>query len=157
MGLSIVTEADSAGDQERLGAHLAKASPGSCVIYLNGDLGTGKTTLVRGFLRYLGHTGPVRSPTYTLLESYELPLRRCFHIDLYRLSDPDEMEYLGIRDLLKKDAVVLIEWPARGAGWLPPADVEIRIEYRESGRILRFWSRSKKGELILKQYLQTES
>ena len=111
---------------------LARGTGG--LIFLEGDLGAGKTTLVRGLLRGLGHRGPVRSPTYTLVESFELPAARIHHLDLYRLADAEELEYLGIRDLLDGDSLVLVEWPERGAGVLPEPDLSVRIAQHGSGR-----------------------
>lgn len=108
------------------------------LVFLEGDLGAGKTTLVRGLLRGLGHRGPVRSPTYTLVESYELPAARVHHLDLYRIADPEELEYLGIRDLLDGASLVLVEWPERGAGVLPAPDLSVQIEHRGEGRLLLF-------------------
>jgi tRNA threonylcarbamoyladenosine biosynthesis protein TsaE len=103
------------------------------VVALEGELGAGKTTLVGGILRAYGIPGPVRSPTYTLIEPYALagePAgRQVYHLDLYRLVDPQEVEPLGIRDLLTAGAVLLIEWPSRAAGALPAFDLEIRIDY----------------------------
>lgn len=122
---------------EAFGARLAAVLPAGIRIYLQGDLGAGKTTLVRGFLRGLGHQGKVKSPTYTLIEPYELGERRVFHLDLYRLGDPEELEFLGIRDLFAPGVTSLIEWPERGAGVLPPADVLVRIEHLPAGRRLR--------------------
>jgi tRNA threonylcarbamoyladenosine biosynthesis protein TsaE len=122
--------------QEAFGGELAARLRAPCVIYLVGDLGTGKTTLVRGMLRGLGHRGSVRSPTYTLLEPYELAGFRLFHLDLYRLGDPEELEYLGLRDLLEGDSVLLVEWPERGAGFLPPADLEVRLHHADAARVL---------------------
>ena len=98
------------------------------VIYLRGDLGAGKTTLVRGLLRGLGYQAPVRSPTYTLIEPYEAVEPPVVHLDLYRLADPEELDYLGLRDLLERPGLMLVEWPERGAGALPPADLELFIE-----------------------------
>ncbi|MFP4061160.1 MAG: tRNA (adenosine(37)-N6)-threonylcarbamoyltransferase complex ATPase subunit type 1 TsaE, partial [Halochromatium sp.] len=98
------------------------------LIYLRGDLGAGKTTLVRGLLRGLGYQAPVRSPTYTLIEPYEAVEPPVVHLDLYRLADPEELEYLGLRDLLERPGLILVEWPERGAGALPPADLELLIE-----------------------------
>lgn len=122
--------------QLAFGERLGRLVPRRLVVYLEGELGTGKTTLVRGILRGLGYGGPVRSPTYTLIEPYELPAARVYHLDLYRLSDPEELEYLGLRDLSGEDAVLMVEWPERGAGTLPPADLTIRIRYQANGRHL---------------------
>jgi tRNA threonylcarbamoyladenosine biosynthesis protein TsaE len=125
-------------DEQRqlaLGAALAGALGGRRgVIYLRGDLGAGKTTLVQGLLRALGHRGPVRSPTYTLIEPYEDLDPPVHHLDLYRLGDPEELDYLGLRDLVGGDSLLLIEWPERGAGELPPPDLEVHIDQAPPGR-----------------------
>lgn len=120
-------------DTEALGAQLAasllamRASSTLHVVYLTGDLGAGKTTLARGFLHAVGIGGAIRSPTYTLLETYETTAGTVVHLDLYRLNDPDELEPLGLRDLALPGHLWLIEWAERGAGWLPPPDLEIRL------------------------------
>lgn len=119
---------------ESFGADLAGCCPQGLLIFLKGELGAGKTTLVRGLLRAFGHTGAVKSPTYTLVESYQLQQRQVHHLDLYRLADAEELEWMGMRDLLAEDAVCLIEWPERGEGTLPEADVEISLAYLERGR-----------------------
>jgi tRNA threonylcarbamoyladenosine biosynthesis protein TsaE len=131
------------------GARLAAHLPPRLIVYLEGDLGTGKTTLTRGVLAGLGHRGAVRSPTYTLLEPYEIGARRLYHLDLYRLGDPQELEYLGLRDLLAEDAVWMVEWPERGLGMLPPPDLVIAIEYAPDGRRLLLSARTGSGESVL--------
>ncbi len=122
--------------QDAFGRSLAGFLAAPCVIYLEGDLGTGKTTLVRGILRGLGHAGSVRSPTYTLVEPYDIAGMRLYHLDLYRLGDPEELEYLGMRDLLEASSVLLVEWPERGAGALPPPDLVIHIAHASAARDL---------------------
>jgi len=116
---------------EALGHGLARALPppsaGPLLLALEGELGAGKTTLARALLRALGAQGTVRSPSYTLLEPYDLPPWQVLHLDLYRLSDPGELESLGLRDALVPGHLWLVEWPARGAGHLPPADLWLRL------------------------------
>jgi tRNA threonylcarbamoyladenosine biosynthesis protein TsaE len=131
--------------QAAFGAALARACPPGCVVHLHGDLGAGKTTLVRGFLRARGHDGPVRSPTYTLIEPYELAGGAVYHLDLYRLGDPEELEYLGLRDLLGGEATLLIEWPERGEGWLPAPDLVVAIAHCAAGRDITVSALSEAG------------
>lgn len=137
--------------QERLGAALAAACPARSLIFLEGELGVGKTTLVRGFLRARGYAGPVRSPTYTLVEPYQLSTGAVYHLDLYRLGGGEELEYLGVRDLLDSDVVFLIEWPAQAAGWLPKPDLRIQIEHRDRGRAMRLLPTSPTGAKLLQR------
>lgn len=127
------TVADEA-EMDALGAELAGVLAAPAVVFLEGALGAGKTTLARAFLRGLGYTGAVRSPTYTLVESYPFDAFEVHHLDLYRVADPDELEFLGIRDLAASHAIWLVEWAERGADRLPAPDYVIRIDFDEAGR-----------------------
>ncbi len=133
---------------QEIGRQLARTAGRAGVIYLEGDLGTGKTTLVRSLLRGLGHAGPVRSPTYTLVEPYPLVDLTVYHLDLYRLADPEELEWLGIRDLDTGTDLLLVEWPDHGAGLLPPPDLVISLQYQDSGRLLEVRMPTPQGEAM---------
>lgn len=134
---------------EALGARLAGALRAGDRIYLSGDLGAGKTTLVRGLLRALGEVGPVRSPTYTLLEPYETAGLLLWHLDLYRVADAAELEYLGLRDALDERTVLLLEWPERGAGWLPLPDLSVRLEVSGHARACTIVAESQRGHALM--------
>ena len=140
---------DSAAATEALGARLARRLRPGCVLELHGDLGAGKTTLARGLLHALGHRGAVKSPTYTLVEPYQIGTWRVFHWDLYRLADPEELEFLGLREQLDGEAVLLIEWPERGQGALPMADIAVWLEYAGEQRRVRWEARSMTGAAVL--------
>ncbi|MCJ8206200.1 tRNA (adenosine(37)-N6)-threonylcarbamoyltransferase complex ATPase subunit type 1 TsaE [Pseudomonas sp. RGM2987] len=129
-----------------LGARIARITAGHGLIFLEGDLGAGKTTLSRGIIRGLGHIGSVKSPTFTLVEPYEIGDIRAFHFDLYRLVDPEELEFLGIRDYFEDDALCLIEWPRKGAGFLPKPDLTITIGAHNGGRSLKLTPQGSRGE-----------
>ena len=116
------------------GAQLADCRLSSELVLLHGDLGVGKTTLVRGLLRALGHEGAVKSPTYTLLESYDLVGLRVLHFDFYRIFDPRELGYIGLDELLDEPAVKLVEWPAKAGDKLPDADIEVWLRVAGAGR-----------------------
>lgn len=130
------------------GARLARAAEGHGVIALHGNLGSGKTTLCRGLIRALGHTGAVKSPTFTLVEPYDFDGNRILHYDLYRLSDPEEVEYLGMRDFLDGRTLTLIEWPEKAAGFLPPPDLELFLDVVPEGRQLRWQALTPHGEKL---------
>jgi tRNA threonylcarbamoyladenosine biosynthesis protein TsaE len=143
---------DSTQATEAFGARLAKAVVNDCVTYLSGELGTGKTTLVRGFLHACGYQGSVKSPTYTLLEPYAINAIQLIHLDLYRLADPDELEFIGLRDLLTEQAILLVEWPERGRGALPNPDLVVGLNYKGNGRLCRLAAGSERGEEILERF-----
>lgn len=133
----IELELTGSAETELLGAALWAALPAKCLIYLYGDLGAGKTTLVRGLLRAAGYNGTVKSPTYGLVEEYRLGTRNVFHFDLYRLKDPEELEWMGMDDYLQQTALCCIEWPQMGQGLLPPADIEIELSHQGHNRVAK--------------------
>lgn len=120
-----------------LGNGWARRLGGGAVMFLAGDLGAGKTTLARGILGGMGHRGVVTSPTYTLVEHYPLPGGSVYHVDLYRLEHPAELEMTGLRDALDGSSTLLVEWPERGAGQMPAPDFRVDIRYLSKGRRVR--------------------
>ena len=125
---------------------------GPVTIELQGELGAGKTTIARGCLRGLGFGGRVKSPTYTLMEPYETDAGPAMHLDLYRLADPEELEFLGLRDLSDGSTTLLIEWPGKGVGHLPTPDIRIRLAYAGEGRSVELEALTPSGEDWLAEF-----
>ena len=132
-----------------IGAKVASCLQGGEVIYLKGELGTGKTTLVRGALHKLGFTGNVKSPTYTIVEPYSINNHVVYHFDLYRLNDPEELESLGIRDYCDGQSISFFEWPEKGGNLTPNADISLLLSYTEEGRNAELTAISEIGKSIL--------
>jgi tRNA threonylcarbamoyladenosine biosynthesis protein TsaE len=149
------THTHTAQDTEDLAAQLARARPAGAdelaVLYLTGELGAGKTTFARGFLRGLGITQPVRSPTFTLMELYPAGALTVLHLDLYRLDDPSELEALGLREWARPQFLWLIEWPEKGEGRLPPADLTVSFAVGASGHDITVTAKSALGSSWLVQ------
>jgi tRNA threonylcarbamoyladenosine biosynthesis protein TsaE len=134
-----------------MGNQLAAVLRAGGVIYLHGDLGAGKTTLSRGIVQGLGHSGKVKSPTYTLVEPYELPEVNVYHFDLYRLGDPEELEYMGIRDYFNAQSVCIIEWPEKGQGFIPVPDLDVVMRYDGQAREISLKACSSRGQAMIEK------
>ena len=137
-------------DMKAFGARLINLCDEAGVITLKGNLGTGKTTIVRGALEACGITSGVRSPTYTLIENYELKGLNVAHFDLYRLGDPEELEYIGYRDYLQSDTLCFIEWPERAQGYLDNVGLQVSIDYIEHGRSIELSAGNDWGEKLIR-------
>jgi tRNA threonylcarbamoyladenosine biosynthesis protein TsaE len=143
---------------EHFAAQLAQHAAADLVIYLRGSLGAGKTTFARGFLRGLGYNGVVKSPTYTLVEPYGFEGGLvCYHFDLYRLVDPEELEFTGARDYFNASSICLIEWPERAEGFLRDADIDCTLEHHSQGRKISLTACSEKGERMMSHIQPDES
>ncbi len=138
--------------QVALARDVAQHLSSSFVMLLKGDLGAGKTTFARGFIQASGFDGVVKSPTYTLVEPYPISRNRmCYHFDLYRLADPEELEFTGARDYFNENDVCLVEWPEKAEGFLPPADWICEFSYHNEGRNLTIFAQSDKGKELMLQ------
>ncbi|MBE9515576.1 MAG: tRNA (adenosine(37)-N6)-threonylcarbamoyltransferase complex ATPase subunit type 1 TsaE [Proteobacteria bacterium] len=138
---------------ETLGQCLAPCLAGVKLVGLKGDLGAGKTTLVRGVLRGMGYDGATKSPTFSLVEPYDLEQRSVYHFDLYRLQEAEELEYMGIRDYFEGEGLLLVEWPEKGAGILPSADLELILNKTNGGRTLTWFVHTPSGQQAIEQFL----
>lgn len=139
------------------GARLASVLHAGMTVYLSGDLGAGKTTLTRGLLRSLGFQGRVKSPTYTLVELYEIPRYNLYHFDLYRFADPEEWEEAGFREYFNFESVCLVEWPEKAAGLLPEPDLTVRLEILDEGRALTLTAGTEAGRRCIESLAHSSS
>ncbi|WNO60173.1 tRNA (adenosine(37)-N6)-threonylcarbamoyltransferase complex ATPase subunit type 1 TsaE [Rheinheimera sp. MMS21-TC3] len=133
----------------QLAAKIAQYVRGGQTLFLQGTLGAGKTTFSRGVLQALGHNGNVKSPTYTLVEPYQLAGLAIYHFDLYRLNDAEELEFMGIRDYFRSDSLCLIEWPERGHDCLPAPDLDIHLIYVDQQRRVEIRAATSAGQTII--------
>jgi tRNA threonylcarbamoyladenosine biosynthesis protein TsaE len=139
-------------DTLAFGAALASAFEPGLVVYLSGELGAGKTTLARGILRGLGHSGKVKSPSFALVEPYTFSRLYLYHFDFYRFTDPRELGEAGFREYFNPDSVCLVEWPENAAGMLPPADIRITIKAQGSGRQLEMGAGTEAGRRCVRRF-----
>lgn len=136
-----------------LGHKLAQKELKACVIFLQGPLGAGKTTLVRGLLQGLGYNGAVKSPTYTLVETYAIPTHTVFHWDMYRIRDPEELEFMGIRDYAQEISWWLVEWPEKVVTMLPKPDLTLSIQIQGTERVVILEPFTPTGEILCQNCL----
>lgn len=147
LSLDLPAETDTVALGQRLAAVLGQGG----TLYLEGDLGAGKTTLARGLIQALGHSGAVKSPTYTIVEPYELARGPVFHFDLYRLADPEELELMGIRDYFAPGAICIVEWPDKGGDLIPPPDLRLRLEKTGTSRRAQLQADTPAGRQMLQK------
>ena len=154
IGSLLACATDSVSDQNLLSQDSNKLRTAGGIIYLQGELGSGKTTLTRGIMRGYGYQGAVKSPTYTLVEPYEDIAGNIYHFDLYRLADPAEIEYLGVEDYFLATNLCIVEWPERGFPAIPVADVTIELTVKDPGRNFVITTGTERGEKIFSRLLQ---
>lgn len=154
---SLLIESRMPSHTEALAACFSRRCPPAAVIYLRGDLGSGKSTFARALLRALGVCGPIKSPTYTLIETYALEdAQEAVHMDLYRIADADEIDYLALDAFADKLSIMLVEWPEKGEGHLPEADLIFDFEHRGDARRIRVFSVSPRGQNWLNDVISSE-
>lgn len=134
---------------QALGSTLAPFLQSPLILYLSGELGAGKTTLVRAMLRQLGITGAIKSPTFSLIEPYSCPRGSVYHCDLYRLDDPEEVLGIGLRDYCDANSILIIEWPEKGGDLLPSADLVIKLTLANPGRTCHIKAKTSRGKKLL--------
>ncbi|WP_395338128.1 tRNA (adenosine(37)-N6)-threonylcarbamoyltransferase complex ATPase subunit type 1 TsaE [Ningiella sp. W23] len=144
-----IQESDTLNLASSVSQALQNSGIANWVVYLEGELGAGKTTFSRGLLHSLGHSGSVKSPTYTLVEPYDIHSTPVYHFDLYRLSHPEELEFMGIRDYFNDETLCLVEWPEKGVGLLPLADLEITIALNSDAREFSLNGCSARGQKLV--------
>ncbi len=144
--MSLLLSLPDSAATDALGGRLAQCAPPSAIVYLHGELGAGKSTLARALLRALGVEGPIKSPTYTLVERYALAEGEAVHLDLYRIAQSEELDFLGLDELVSQARLWLVEWPERGAGALPRADLDIALAVEGTGRRVRLQANGETGE-----------
>jgi tRNA threonylcarbamoyladenosine biosynthesis protein TsaE len=154
LSLILHCEADTLMLGQKIAESLANNSVSSATLFLSGTLGAGKTTLTRGILDYFGFSGAVKSPTYTLVEPYQIGHRRIYHFDLYRLVDPEELEYMGICDYFDDDSWCIVEWPERGRGCLPVPDITISLTLNGDGRRVELSAQTENGLAAVELFKQ---
>ncbi len=147
----MIRQVNSPEEMQTLAAQLAACIEEGAIIFLSGDLGAGKTTFVRGFLRQLGYQGKVKSPTYALLEPYEFASHQVFHFDFYRIQDPDELGQMGMHEYFFPTTICLVEWPENALAALPTPDLQCDIEFAETGRLVKIKACTPRGTAILKK------
>jgi tRNA threonylcarbamoyladenosine biosynthesis protein TsaE len=154
----LLIESRTPSQTEALARGFSKLCPAGAVIYLKGDLGSGKSTFARALLHALGIDGPIKSPTYTLIETYALDnALEAVHMDLYRIADPDEINYLALDAFADKLQIMLVEWPEKGIGHLPAADIEIGFEHAGDARRIQLFSGTPQGRKWLVDVTGAES
>ncbi len=149
--MSLELDLPDAAATERLGHRLATSMPAGSVLGLRGELGAGKSTVARALLRALGVIGPIKSPTYTLVEQYSLPDGDALHLDLYRIAEPAELDFLGLADLAGRALCWLVEWPERGGKALPPGDLDLLLQVSGEGRRANLAASTAKGRVWLEE------